>query len=258
MQQPNEEYFYHRAIRSQVIAFMMLFNHMKVVDEINDGETGISLKETPIDITYSPKERIAIDQVYQYSQTYYNTNVPKFTVGINSITYDSSRALNFYRKRRIKQNTQQYSDRMPVPYNIGVSLHMLSKFEGHINQIVENIAPFFSPYIIMRMKENYKELPDIPRELKIDFSGDVQRDIPIQWSDIERRNIRAQMDFTIRGWLYRPLEEQAGPIYRIPIRLWRSAEDIECVNGESSETIKMDCYDGLLDSMVVTGPNYNF
>jgi len=245
MRRPNDEYFYYNSVRNQVIVFMSLFKGMKVVDEDRDeSNTLVQRVETPIDIVYTPQEKKLIEWQYEhgYPDSQYDMKVPMFSVSISSITYDDTRALNFYRQRRIKQNSSQYNDRMPIPYNIGMTLAIVAKYEAHIHQISENIVPFFGPYIIVKIKENVSTLINTPRELKIDFDGNVGRDIPIEWVDTERRTIRGELNFIIRGWIYKPLTSQPGPILHIPIRFFKNED--------------FDINTSLFDETEVIGPNW--
>ena len=246
MRHPNTEYFYLNAIRNQTIVFMSLFKNMKVVDTTDDADgTLSSSKETDIDIVYAARERKLIEQTYEFltPDAMYDTKVPRFSVSITSINYDPTRALNFYRTRRIKQNSQLYNDRMPVPYDIGINLSILAKYEGHIFQIAENIVPFFAPYILVKMKENITYLHEVPRELRIDFDGTINKDIPIQWADTERRTVMGDLNFVIKGWIYKPLSEAPGPILHIPIRFFKTED--------------FDLSMGLFDQTEVSGPNWS-
>jgi hypothetical protein len=245
MQNPNSEYYYYNSIRNQIIVFMSLFRSLKVIDTQEDGETVPSPRETLIDITYTPKERTYYESVYQKLNpaSEFDTKVPALSVAVNNITYDPSRSLNFYRMRRIKQNSKQYNDRMPIPYNIGLNLFILAKYEGHIFQIAENIVPYISPYIIVKIKENISLLKEIPREVKIDFTGEVSRDVPIEYADTDRRILKGQLDFTLRGFIYKPIIEQAGPILHIPINFYQ--------NESMNETTDF------IDYTEVIGPNWH-
>lgn len=253
MRKPNKEFYYYNSIRNQVIVFMSLFTNMKVVDYPQNDQTVSTLDNpvvTNIDISYSPRERKFYEQRYdsQIPSSEYDTKVPRFSVSIESLTYDPERALNYFRSRRIRQNGDQYRDRMPIPYNIGVSLGILAKYEAHIHQIMENIVPFIAPYIIVRIKENIDTLNHTPRELRIDFSGDVVRDITQIWDDMERRLVKGQLDFVIKGWVYKPLSQSAGPILNIPIRFFDSEA---LVHDRDKELMEF-----LLDKTEISGPNW--
>jgi hypothetical protein len=247
MQKPNDQFYYYNSIKNSVVIFMSLFKNMKVVDTaIDDAGTLTTTTETPIDIAFAPKERKYYELTYEATHPKTNVvlsqKVPSFSVSINSINYDSSRALNFFRTRRIKQNASQYNDRMPTPYNIGITLDMNTKYDTHLFQIVENIVPFMNPYIIVRVKENLSYLPDVPRELKIETDGTFNRDITLEWAQTERRFVTASMVFTLRSWVYRPLSEAPGPILHIPITFF-SKDDF-------------DLDHSLLDYTEVVGPNW--
>lgn len=244
MQTPNAEYFYLNSIRNQIIAFMSLFRNMKVVDLQDENETIQVPKETMIDLTYTPKERTYYESVYQKLSpgSEFDNKVPAFSVAVSAITYDPTRALSYYRTRRIKQNAKQYNDRMPLPYNITMNLFILARYEGHIFQIAENIIPYVSPFVIIKIKEHVSLLKEVPRELRIDFAGDVTREIPIEFADTEKRVIKGQLDFVIKGFIYKPIIEASGPILHIPITFY---------NNPTMNDVKY-----FIDYTEVTGPNW--
>lgn len=244
MQKPNSEFYYYNSIRNQIIVFMSIFRNMKVVDLQDDNTTVPTPKESMIDLTYTPKERTYYETVYQKLNpaSEFDSKVPAFSVAVSTITYDPTRALNFYRIRRMKQNSKQYNDRMPIPYNITMNLFILARYEGHIFQIAENIVPFVSPFIIIKIKENISLLKEIPREIRIDFSGDIGREIPIEWADTDKRIIRGQLDFVLKGFIYKPITEAPGPILHIPITFY--------------DNPTMDETKDFLDYTEVIGPNW--
>jgi hypothetical protein len=246
MRKPNEEFYYYNSIRNQVVVFMSLFKGMKVVDTNDNSETIPEVKETKIDIVYAPKERKYIEMLYdsQDPSSRYDTKVPRFSCSISSITYDQTRTLNTYRKRRIRRDSRQFEDKMPIPYNINMNLNILAKYEGHIHQISENIVPFISPYVIVKIKENIDYLQDIPRELRIDFQGDIGREISLDWADTEKRIIKGSLDFVIKGWIYKPVvENTGGPIMHIPINFFNLPDNID-------DSI-------IIDNTEVSGPNWS-
>lgn len=244
MQKPNTEYYYYNSIRNQIIVFMSIFRNMKVVDLQDDNESIPTAKESMIDLTYAPKERTYYEAIYQKlnPSSEFDSKTPAFSVAVSSITYDPTRALNFYRTRRIKENSAQFNDRMPLPYNITMNLFILSRYEGHIFQIAENIVPFVSPFIIVKIKENISYLKEIPREVRIDFAGDITRDIPIEYADTERRIVKGQLDFVLKGFIYKPLTQAPGPILHIPIKFY--------------DNPTMDEVKDLIDQTEVIGPNW--
>jgi len=212
---------------------------MKVIDSPRDSEETLDESVTTnIDITYTPKERKLIEQLYEHTSpdSMYDQKVPRFSVSISDISYDQSRALNYFRTRRIKQNSKQFNDRVPIPYNIGINLAILAKYESHIHQISENIVPYMAPYIIVKIKENVDLLQLVPRELRIDFDGAVNRDISIEFQDTERRIVKGELNFVIRGWIYKPISEQPGPILTIPIRFF-DQEDFDINNSLLETTV---------------------
>lgn len=256
MRKPNDQYYYYTSVRNQVIVFMSLFHGMKVIDTPADSDDTLDGSVTTnIDITYTPKERKLVEQLYEHTDpdSMYDQKVPRFSVSISSITYDQNRALNYFRTRRMKQNSKQWNDRMPIPYDIGMNLSILSKYESHIHQISENIVPFMAPYIIVKIKENIENLNLVPRELRIDFDGNVNRDIPIEWGDTERRIVKGDLNFIIKGYIYKPISEQPGPILRIPIRFFKKDDfDINTSLYDETSVTAEDIQNG----SEISGPNW--
>lgn len=262
MQRPNTTWNYQEAIKNQVIMFLSLFTNLKVVDIESSDETGAEsggtiseYRESKVDIIYTPFERKAINEMYRNHtpDISFFTKLPKISVSLENITYDAERALNFYRRRRIRtnqgaqcSNTVQYRDRMPIPYNLQMNMDIWTNYETHLFQIIENICPFFSPYIVIRKKEtNESILTETPRELKVDFDGSVSRNVTFEYGDVDRRVIKSSMSFTIRGWLYKQLEQTPGPVDHIKVFFLKNID------------LERDLPANFLDMVEVYGPNWN-
>lgn len=257
MQRPNDSYNHYNAIKNQIILFMSLFTKMKVIDIAQGDETDPTLnhyKESMIDIVYTPKERKFYDLDYEHRKPdiQFFMKLPKLSITLENLSYDPERALNFYRRRRIRSNqgaqcsnTTQHRDRMPIPYNLQMSMDIFVNYEDHLFQIIENITPFFSPYIIIRRKETVEDiLTDVPRELKVEFDGNVTRNVTAEYGDTDRRVIRATMTFTIRGWIYKQIERTPGPIDHISVFFLKNID------------MERDHPANFLDLVEVFGPNW--
>ena len=86
---------------------------------------------------------------------------------ITSMSYDSSRKVNRMNKITCYDNSvspavikSQYS---PVPYNIDISLYVLTKTQEDALQIVEQILPFFTPEFTLTLSG----IPDLHVDLDV-------------------------------------------------------------------------------------------
>jgi hypothetical protein len=118
-------------------------------------------------------------------------------------SYDSSRKLN--RMQQIKcgdGTTTMDAIYTPVPYNIDVSLYILTKTQEDALQILEQILPTFTPEYTLTINA----VPDMNVKLDIpivlnsvtssdEYDGDFQT----------RRNVTHTLTFTIKTNLFGPL-----------------------------------------------------
>ena len=143
--------YYNSIIRSNIVAFGSLFSGITIVR--SDKSTGSNNQTIAIPISYSPKEkwirRITEDPNLD-AETY--TVIPRIGFEIVSYSYDPTRKLN----RNNKIVSQSSSTRKDIysgaPYNIDISMYILTKTTEDALQIVEQILPNFSPEYTMSLK----------------------------------------------------------------------------------------------------------
>tara|TARA_Y100001963_G_scaffold10465_1_gene13407 strand:- start:475 stop:1248 length:774 start_codon:yes stop_codon:yes gene_type:complete len=195
--------FYHETTRKVVVAFGTLFNNIQLVRKDNDGTITQSMK---VPLAYGPRQKFLVrlredpDLTKQVAIT-----LPRIGFEINGLTYDPTRKLN--RVQKFKKTKTGDSDKldtqfMPVPYNLGFELYVLSKNSDDALQIVEQILPFFQPDYTLTIND----MPDMS----------VKRDVPVVLNSIgyeddyegdfaTRRAIIYTLDFTAKFYLYGPV-----------------------------------------------------
>tara|TARA_Y100001938_G_scaffold140189_1_gene208052 strand:- start:372 stop:1145 length:774 start_codon:yes stop_codon:yes gene_type:complete len=195
--------FYHETTRKVVVAFGTLFNNIQLVRKDNDGTITQSMK---VPLAYGPRQKFLVrlredpDLTKQVAIT-----LPRIGFEINGLTYDPTRKLN--RVQKFKKTKTGDSDKldtqfMPVPYNLGFELYVLSKNSDDALQIVEQILPFFQPDYTLTIND----MPDMS----------VKRDVPVVLNSISyeddyegdfatRRAIIYTLDFTAKFYLYGPV-----------------------------------------------------
>ena len=139
-------YFYHEIIRKTIIGFGTLFNDIQIRHEDRNGGT---LSETKVPLTYGPKQKFLakLEQQAELSKAVAIT-LPRMSFEMNDMTYDPSRKSSITRTFKAvdsADNTKAKKVYLPVPYNIGFELNVMTKLNDDALQIVEQILPFFQP-----------------------------------------------------------------------------------------------------------------
>ncbi|CAB4167689.1 tail sheath stabilizer and completion protein [uncultured Caudovirales phage] len=194
----NGRTFYHATIKKTIVAFGRLFSGIKIEREGSDGAVAQTIA---IPISYSNKEKwiVRIDSDPNLNNTTYTT-LPRMAFEITGYTYDASRKMN--RMNKIKctaAGSSRPSMFTPVPYNIDVSLYVLTKTQGDALQIIEQILPTFTPEYSLSINavpemEVVQDVPVILNSITVqdDYDGDFQT----------RRFVTHTLSFTLKVNLY--------------------------------------------------------
>ena len=202
--------FYHGLTRKIIVAFGSMFSNIRIERHDNDGE----IKQTiTVPVAYAPKEKwiVRLDQDPSLQNNVY-TVLPRMSFEITNMNYDPTRKVNRMNKITCYDNStspatikSQYS---PVPYNIDLSLYILTKTQEDALQIVEQILPFFTPEFTLTISG----IPDMHVDLDIpiilngvsvqdDYDGDFQT----------RRFVTYTLNFTMKTNFFGPISA-GGPI----------------------------------------------
>ena len=200
----NNQVFYHGTIRKCIVAFGTLFSDIYIDRREGNSVTGTVAQRLQIPLAYAPKEKylVRIEQDPNLENNTY-VSLPRMSFEILGYSYDSSRKLN--RMQQIKcgdGTTTMDAIYTPVPYNIDVSLYILTKTQEDALQILEQILPTFTPEYTLTINA----VPDMNVKLDIpivlnsvtssdEYDGDFQT----------RRNVTHTLTFTIKTNLFGPL-----------------------------------------------------
>ena len=200
----NNNVFYHGTIRKCIVAFGTLFSDIYIDRREGNSVTGTVAQRLQIPLAYAPKEKylVRIEQDPNLENNTY-VSLPRMSFEILGYSYDSSRKLN--RMQQIKcgdGTTTMDAIYTPVPYNIDVSLYILTKTQEDALQILEQILPTFTPEYTLTINAvpNMNVKLDIPIVLNSvtssdEYDGDFQT----------RRNVTHTLTFTIKTNLFGPL-----------------------------------------------------
>ncbi len=197
--------FYHGTLRRFVIMFGNLFNEIQIERYDANGNVAQTLN---VPIEYGPKQKF-----YQriYGDPTLNREIavtnPRLGFEFISMNYAPSRKINTAHKFVKGQNTGGNDFNFtyaPVPYDMQFQLNAFVKNAEDGTQIVEQIVPFFTPdwTVTMKVLPELGVNMDIPIELTSVSSTD-------EWEgDFDTRRVLTwQFDFTVKGYLFGPLQK---------------------------------------------------
>jgi hypothetical protein len=204
------KYAYHEIIKRTIIAFGTLFNNIQIRHQ-DGSDNDISLIKVPIaygpiqkflarlDEKPDPRNRVAI-------------TLPRMAFEVTSIQYDASRKVSTIQTFQAnKSGTGPVQVYMPAPYNIGIQLSIITKYQDDMLQIIEQILPYFQPQfnVTVDLVNSIGEKRDIPIILEgISMSDDYEGDYST------RRSLVYTLNFTAKTAIFGAISDTKGPIIK--------------------------------------------
>jgi hypothetical protein len=143
----NSNVFYHGIIRKCIVGFGTLFSDIYIDRKQGDSVTGNTVQRLQVPLAYAPKEKwiVRIDSDPNLEQHTYTT-LPRMSFEIIGYNYDPLRKINRMQQISCGGGSGSVSTMYtPVPYNIDISLYILTKTQEDGLQIIEQILPTFTP-----------------------------------------------------------------------------------------------------------------
>ena len=199
-------YYYHEIMRKTIVAFGTLFNQINIRHDDASGNTYSDLK---VPLAYGPSQKFLarLEQQEDLNKPVQIT-LPRMSFEMNNIQYDSTRKTGITQtfKAVDKTNSAVKKVFMPVPYNIGFELNILSKLNDDALQIVEQILPYFQPSfnVTIDLISSIGEKRDVPIVLdSISFQDDYEGDFST------RRALIYTLRFTAKTYLFGPVADSS-------------------------------------------------
>jgi hypothetical protein len=143
----NNNVFYHGIIRKSIVAFGRLFSDIYIDRKQGDSVAGTTIQRLQIPLAYAPKEKwlVRIEQDPNLENNTY-VSLPRMSFEILGYNYDPARKVNRMQQIKCGDASGSVSTMYtPVPYNIDISLYILTKTQEDGLQIIEQILPTFTP-----------------------------------------------------------------------------------------------------------------
>ncbi|MFN4975267.1 MAG: tail sheath stabilizer and completion protein [Bacteroidota bacterium] len=193
--------FYHQSLKKLIASFGSIFSNVIVIKKLGQNE----VERMRVPLAYGPTEKFLarLNSDPNLDRTY-SIKLPRMAFEITSLSYDPDRKLNTIKKQISSGESSgtvnhQYNG---VPYDIGISLTVISKYIDEANQIFEQIVPWFTPGFTITVNTipelNHKD--DVP----IILTGVALDDSYSQdWSS--RRQVMWTFSFTMKAMFYGPV-----------------------------------------------------
>jgi hypothetical protein len=202
-------YFYHKIFKKTIIAFGALFKDTYIM---HDDKSGNIISQMEVPLAYGPPQKFLarIDQQPNLNAPV-QINLPRMSFEMNSIEYDGSRKATVTQSFKALGGGNLKQIYMPVPYNIGFELNILTKLEDDALQILEQILPFFQPTftVTLDLISEIGEKRDIPFTLNsVSFQDDYEGDFST------RRALIYTLQFTAKTYLFGPISSTTDGLIR--------------------------------------------
>jgi len=213
-------YFYHEILRKTVISFGTLFNNIEVRHKDANGG---AFSEMRVPLAYGPMQKF-LARLEQQENLNKATQItlPRMSFEMNSIQYDATRKAGVTQTFKASDGTNLKKVFMPVPYNIGFELNILTKLNDDALQIVEQILPYFQPSfnLTIDLVDSIGEKRDVSVVLdSISFQDDYEGDFST------RRALIYTLQFTAKTFLFGPIADSTdGLIRKVQVDYYTSVD----------------------------------
>ena len=226
-------YYYHEIIRKTIISFGTLFNDIHIRHTDGAGNASSSMK---VPLAYGPSQKFLarITQQPDLNKAVQIT-MPRMSFEMSSIQYDSTRKSSLVQTfKACDDGSKVKKVFMPVPYNIGFELNILSKLNDDALQIIEQILPYFQPHfnLTVDLVDSIGEKRDIPIILEsVSFQDDYEGNFDT------RRSLIYTLQFMAKTYLFGPIADSSdGLIRKVQVDMYTST-DIKTAKREMRYTV---------------------
>lgn len=212
----NDSVSYNGIIRKVIVGFGTLFSNIFIDRREGDSVTGPVVQRLQVPISYAPKEKylVRLEQDPTLENHTY-TSLPRISFEITGYQYDTERQIGKMNQIICKTENGASVTYTPVPYNISISLYILTKNQEDALQIIEQILPIFRPEFTLSINaipemNIIQNVPIVLNNISIDdqYDGDFQT----------RRFVIHTLDFIVKTNIFGNIS-RPGLIYHVDVNI---------------------------------------
>jgi len=192
-------YFFHKSLRRSLVQLLDLFRTIYIARYNNEG---YATKIIRVPLSFGPKEKAFYWQKSSGKKT--DEILPIMAANVTSIDFDSARMANREQSIVISRDLTAKSLKMfknAMPYNVGINLNIWALHIVDIDQILEQILPFFAPHNFIRVY--FPEL-DARMDVKV-ILNNCTPDLTEDMAEEDWRAVKWTIAFTMQTYMMRPL-----------------------------------------------------
>ena len=251
---------FHFELRDNTDALATALNDIIIKRFKDDSRTDIE-KKINVRFVYGPKKRVLYDIINAAKAT----TLPVVALDLKGFSHDTTRIFNkngeFFDTIISGDNCAQYLT--PTPIKLNYSITIITRYRTDIEQIISNIIPHCNPYFVISIKvpSDFKLLGEQEIREVVTWNGNINIEHPDPINKDAKSIYTATTDFTVNGWLFKPEQPAAKPIYEINadvidnlVEDWDDIEvhvesypiiDYVCVNDVPQTTLNPDFKPGI-------------
>lgn len=205
---------FHFELRDNTDALATALNDIIIKRFKDDSRTDIE-KKINVRFVYGPKKRVLYDIINAAKVT----TLPVVALDLKGFSHDTTRIFNkngeFFDTIISGDNCAQYLT--PTPIKLNYSITIIARYRTDIEQIISNIIPHCNPYFVISIKvpSDFKLLGEQEIREVVTWSGNINIEHPDPINKDAKSIYTATTDFTVNGWLFKPEQPAAKPIYEI-------------------------------------------
>ena len=205
---------FHFELRDNTDALATALNDIIIKRFKDDSRTDIE-KKINVRFVYGPKKRVLYDIINAAKAT----TLPVVALDLKGFSHDTTRIFNkngeFFDTIISGDNCAQYLT--PTPIKLNYSITIITRYRTDIEQIISNIIPHCNPYFVISIKvpSDFKLLGEQEIREIVTWSGNINIEHPDPINKDAKSIYTATTDFTVNGWLFKPEQPTAKPIYEI-------------------------------------------
>jgi len=205
---------YYFEIKDMVAQFIAAFDDIVIKRFNKNREIQDRLN---VRYVYAPKQRVLHDLINENK----TITLPVVSVNITGISRDASRVFNkldgFYYSTNENNELASKHVKSPIPINLNLSVSILSRYQTDVDQIISNFVPFCNPYVVISWPLPKAFNVNVPQEIRSEvlWDSNVNISYPVELAGNQKARVTADTSFTVKGWLFKDIEDPAGNIFYI-------------------------------------------
>ena len=211
-------HFFFNIMRKIIVQSLDIFNDIKIAKYNSNGEVERYVK---VPLQFAPKTKQWYFQ--QNKRESDGLNIldqvfPKMAMSLTDMEYAQDRMVNNLQKVIVEHDANSLSEHItPIPYNYHFELQIVAEYMVDITQIMEQILPWFDPFVYIRIQIpelNLKSGHDLtdPNEdgsealdLKVMYNG-ASPELTVDMDMVDVRLLAWNFQFEVQGYLFQPIK----------------------------------------------------